>query len=332
MVKQFLPLTPELEVTVLNKISLVQLPVYLDFSSSLALERTCQFLFQTKWSQIILDFAQTTFIDSCGIGTLANLIKLANEKQIQIILWSVESKIQEALRAAGFESSLVIDAETQSIKRENDLFKKSQLISHHPSVNSWLKRVIDIWGALIGLSLTAILFMPIAIAIKLDSPGPILFSQMRRGWLGKPFRLWKFRSMVVNAEELKPFIENQIKGPFFKNKNDPRITKVGRFLRKSSLDELPQFWNVLKGEMSLVGTRPPTFDEVDQYTIPMWQRLNVKPGISGEWQINGRSKINNFDEVLELDLNYQKNWSIMYDVKLIFKTLSVFIDKNSGSF
>ena len=119
-----------------------------------------------------------------------------------------------------------------------------------------MKRLIDIVGAMVGLGITAILFIPIAIAIKLDSRGPIFFSQTRCGWMGTRFRIWKFRSMCTNAENLKEQIENQIDGPIFKNDNDPRITTVGSFLRRTSLDELPQFWNVLKGEMSLVGTRP----------------------------------------------------------------------------
>lgn len=133
--------------------------------------------------------------------------------------------------------------------------------------------------------------------------------------------------MVANAEELKLEVENQIEGPLFKNKNDPRITRVGKFLRRMSLDELPQFWNVLKGEMSLVGTRPPTLDEVEQYTLPQWQRLNVKPGITGEWQTNGRSQISNFDEIINLDLRYQNNWSPIYDLKLILKTLVILLKK-----
>ncbi|MFM7791990.1 MAG: sugar transferase, partial [Microcystis panniformis] len=127
--------------------------------------------------------------------------------------------------------------------------------------------------------------VPIAIAIKLDSPGPIFFSQTRCGWLGKEFKILKFRSMCVDAETLKDKIPNQAEGAFFKNKNDPRITRVGKFLRRTSLDELPQFWNVITGEMSLVGTRPPTPDEVERYDVPQWQRLDVKPGMTGEWQV-----------------------------------------------
>jgi lipopolysaccharide/colanic/teichoic acid biosynthesis glycosyltransferase len=137
--------------------------------------------------------------------------------------------------------------------------------------------------------------------------------------------------MVTNAEALKASIPNQAQGAFFKNDRDPRITRVGHFLRKTSLDELPQFWNVLKGEMSLIGTRPPTPDEIDQYEVSNWQRLDVKPGLSGEWQVNGRSKIRSFEEVIKLDLRYQQNWSLAYDLKLILKTLSVVFNKDAGA-
>ncbi len=210
---------------------------------------------------------------------------------------------------------------------------EEQLPTTHPSVRSWMKRLIDIVGALVGLAIAAVLFIPIAIAIKIDDPGPVFFSQIRCGWMGKRFRMWKFRSMYVDAEAKKAELEkhNQVQGAFFKIDNDPRITKVGSFLRRTSLDELPQFWNVLKGEMSLVGTRPPTPDEVERYEVPEWQRLDVKPGMTGEWQVNGRSSIRNFEDVIRLDLQYQKNWSLMYDLKLILKTIAILFRKNSGA-
>jgi lipopolysaccharide/colanic/teichoic acid biosynthesis glycosyltransferase len=175
------------------------------------------------------------------------------------------------------------------------------------------------------------MFVPIAIAIKLDSPGPIFFSQIRCGWLGRRFRIWKFRSMYVDAEARKSLIQNQADGKIFKNDNDPRITPVGRFLRRTSLDELPQFWNVLKGEMSLVGTRPPTPNEVEIYEVPEWQRLNVKPGMTGEWQVNGRSQVRDFEDIIRLDLRYQQNWSLTYDLRLLLKTISIVFHKNSGA-
>ncbi|MDB9515741.1 sugar transferase [Roseofilum reptotaenium CS-1145] len=193
----------------------------------------------------------------------------------------------------------------------------------HPSVHSPLKRLIDILGALVGLLLLSIIFIPVSIAIKLDSPGPILFTQKRYGLSGKPFTLYKFRSMVCNAEDLKKIVSNQARGMLFKNLQDPRITRVGHFLRKTSLDEFPQFWNVLKGEMSLVGTRPPIEQEVIQYNAYQWQRLNVKPGLTGEWQVNGRSQVKDFETVVALDLRYQERWNTTYDFIILVKTIWV---------
>jgi lipopolysaccharide/colanic/teichoic acid biosynthesis glycosyltransferase len=191
----------------------------------------------------------------------------------------------------------------------------------HPSVESKAKRLIDIAGALVGLGITAVFTVPLAIAVYLDNPGPLLYSQVRCGLNGKTFRIYKFRSMVKDADRLKHLVHNQAKGNIFKNRNDPRVTRVGRFLRKTSLDELPQFWNVLMGDMSLVGTRPPTVDEVMKYKRHHFQRLLVKPGITGEWQANGRSTVEDFEEIVQMDVAYQKKWSVFYDVKLILKTI-----------
>lgn len=222
----------------------------------------------------------------------------------------------------------------------------------HPSVRSFPKRLIDILGSLIGLGITAILSIPIAIAIKLESHGSVLFMQKRAGLMSKPFGIWKFRSMVKNAEMLKQKVANQItdstngnstngdSGKFFKNSNDPRVTKIGRILRKTSLDELPQFWNVLIGDMSLVGTRPPTFGEVGLYELDNeytdekmteWSRLDVKPGLTGVWQVNGRSSVKSFEEVMEFDLSYKQNWSLKYDLWLIFKTIMVLLNRKNSA-
>lgn len=193
----------------------------------------------------------------------------------------------------------------------------------HQSVYSRAKRLVDLLGASVGLSFTAILVIPIAVMMLIDSPGPIFYSQMRCGLRGKPFRIWKFRSMVVGAELCRHRITNEVEGCIFKNRNDPRTTHIGKFLRKTSLDELPQFWNILKGEISLVGTRPPTPDEVKRYSKHHYKRLLVKPGLTGEWQVNGRSKIKSFEEVVRMDLDYQRKWSLLYDLQLILKTVSV---------
>jgi len=191
----------------------------------------------------------------------------------------------------------------------------------HPSVSCMIKRSIDILGSLVGLLILAIIVLPIAIAIKIESPGPIFYSQVRHGLHGKKFRIWKFRSMVQNADDLKTLVENEVQGQIFKNENDPRITRIGRLLRRTSLDEFPQFWNVLQGDMSLVGTRPPTPDEVARYEVHHWERLNVKPGITGQWQVSGRSSIKDFEEVVKLDLLYQELWNPFYDLKLLLKTI-----------
>lgn len=200
----------------------------------------------------------------------------------------------------------------------------------HPAATSNVKRWLDIVGALIGLAITAVLFVPIAIAIKLDDFGPIFYRQIRCGLYGQPFFMWKFRSMVVHADLLKYSISNQANGNLFKNKNDPRITQVGNFLRRTSLDELPQFWNVLLGDMSLIGTRPPTPDEVRHYQPHHYQRLYVKPGISGEWQVSGRSVVEDFEEVVKLDIAYQTKWSVSYDLALMLKTIHVVLSRKGA--
>ncbi|MBD2090477.1 sugar transferase [Microcoleus sp. FACHB-1515] len=200
----------------------------------------------------------------------------------------------------------------------------------HPSTACIIKRTLDLLGSLVGLLIFAAVFLPIAIAIKFDSAGPIFYKQERYGLHGKTFTMYKFRSMVPNADELKALIPNEAKGLIFKNEQDPRITRVGRFLRQTSLDELPQFWNVFIGEMSLVGTRPPTADEVQHYSDRHWQRLNVKPGLTGEWQVNGRSSIKDFEKIVDLDLRYQNQWHPLYDFVIIFRTIQVLFKKGSA--
>jgi lipopolysaccharide/colanic/teichoic acid biosynthesis glycosyltransferase len=213
------------------------------------------------------------------------------------------------------------DSVVHSSPAQPQLGVSTQFKVPHRSAQSGIKRAIDILGSLIGLIIIAILFIPIAIAIKLDSPGPVLYHQERYGLLGRTFRMYKFRSMVVGADSLKSQITNEAQGLIFKNQEDPRVTRIGRFLRRTSLDELPQFWNVWLGDMSLVGTRPPTPDEVAHYSEHHWQRLNVKPGLTGEWQVNGRSRVKDFEEIVQMDLHYQVVWTPLYDLILIFKTI-----------
>ena len=188
-----------------------------------------------------------------------------------------------------------------------------------------IKRVMDMAGGLVGMLIT-LLFTPfVALAIKLDSPGPVFFSQVRIGRNGRRFRIYKFRSMYLDAEERKKELENQneIQGLMFKIENDPRITRVGKFIRKTSIDELPQFLNVLKGDMSLVGTRPPTEDEFEKYTQYYRRRISMTPGLTGLWQVSGRSEVEDFDDVVKYDLKYIDSWSLLLDVKILFRTVKV---------
>lgn len=195
-----------------------------------------------------------------------------------------------------------------------------------------IKRIMDIIGSLIGLTITAVLTPFIAIAIKLDSKGPVFFAQKRVGKNGRYFYLYKFRSMTTDAEERKKELmaQNEMDGPMFKVENDPRVTKVGAFLRKTSLDELPQFYNILIGNMSLVGTRPPTVDEFKQYDLYYRRRLSIKPGLTGLWQVSGRSDITDFKDVLKLDLQYIDNWSLSSDIRILLMTVWVVVMKRGA--
>lgn len=188
-----------------------------------------------------------------------------------------------------------------------------------------IKRVMDIAGGLVGMLITLLFFPFVAIAIRLDSPGPVLFSQIRIGRNGRRFKIYKFRSMYVDAEERKKELEkqNEMQGLMFKMENDPRITKVGKFIRKTSIDELPQFYNVLKGDMSLVGTRPPTADEFEKYNQYYRRRISMTPGLTGLWQVSGRSEIEDFDDVVKYDLQYIDNWSLTLDIKILLRTVWV---------
>jgi anti-anti-sigma factor len=340
----------EFPISVNGKTATIHLPPRISVLEAVAFKQTCHQLTDNPPTpdKIILDCSQTTFIDSSGIGALVHNMKATRNQEISLVLSQVQPQVIAVLSMTDLLQRLTVEPATHESgtqaanearkpgnRQASPVLDKEQMASlpmTHPSVKSKLKRSLDIVGALVGLGITAILFMPIAIAIKLDSPGPILFGQIRCGWMHRPFRMWKFRSMYVDAEARKAEVVNQIQGAkLFKNENDPRITKVGRFLRRTSLDELPQFWNVLKGEMSLVGTRPPTPNEVDLYEVPEWQRLDVKPGMTGEWQVNGRSTIKNFEDVVHLDRKYQKNWSLLYDIKLIFKTIWIVFKKDSGA-
>ena len=186
-----------------------------------------------------------------------------------------------------------------------------------------IKRVFDLAGSMVGMVLLAVATVIVGPIIKMESPGPIFFKQKRVGKNGRYFYLYKFRSMYVDAEERKSELmaQNEMSGLMFKMDNDPRITKVGKFIRKTSIDELPQFINVLKGDMSLVGTRPPTVNEFNQYEGHHKRRLSMKPGITGMWQAYGRNTVKDFEDVVKMDLNYIDNWSLGLDMKILGKTV-----------
>jgi exopolysaccharide biosynthesis polyprenyl glycosylphosphotransferase len=198
---------------------------------------------------------------------------------------------------------------------------------HRSVLASGLKRLLDLACSAVALVVLAPVFAVIALVLKVTSGGPVMFAQDRIGKGGRRFRFYKFRTMVEGAEARKAELEhlNEMSGPVFKIARDPRVTRVGAWLRKSSLDELPQFWNVLKGDMSLVGPRPPIPDEVERYTKRQAQRLAVTPGLTGLWQVSGRSTISGFDAWVEIDLRYVNEWSLWLDLRILAKTPFVVI-------
>ena len=214
-----------------------------------------------------------------------------------------------------------------------ELAQEDIIVPNENKVYLFLKRLIDIVGSGLGILILIPVFLIIGILIKLEDPkGSVFFSQKRNGLNGKEFNMYKFRSMVHNAEDLLESLmsKNEMDGPVFKIKDDSRITKIGKFIRKTSLDELPQLFNVLKGDMSLVGPRPPIPREVIQYNKYQYQRLLVKPGITCYWQISGRNNID-FDEWVELDLKYIKERNLFKDIYIILMTLPVLLgDKNAS--
>lgn len=218
----------------------------------------------------------------------------------------------------------IIKSHTNNI--ENEQSKDSRVLYN------FTKRVIDLIGSIIGLIILSPIMIIISILIKLESQGPVVFKQVRVGKNKRKFKMYKFRSMVNNAEDLKKNLEdkNEMSGPMFKIKEDPRVTKIGKFIRKTSIDELPQLINVLKGEMSLVGPRPSLVKEVDQFEDWMNRRLEVKPGLTCYWQVEGRNDID-FEEWMKLDVKYVDDRSIGLDIKLIFKTFFVLFGDEHAS-
>ena len=197
----------------------------------------------------------------------------------------------------------------------------------------FIKRCMDILGSLVGLFLTGVALLVFAPVIKYQSPGPIFYEQTRIGRNGRRFKFYKFRTMVVGADQMKEELmeQNEMDGLMFKMEDDPRIFGIGKFMRKYSIDELPQFWNVLKGDMSLVGTRPPTEEEFVQYELHHKARLGIRPGLTGMWQVSGRSDIKNFEEIVALDTQYISNWTLGMDVRILFRTIGVVLTGKGSS-
>lgn len=215
----------------------------------------------------------------------------------------------------------------QAVRKAGDYVVATYATRSVSTGNLLVKRGFDIFAGLIGSIITLALCIVIAPAIKIESKGPVFFAQKRIGRNGRMFTIYKFRSMYADAEERKAELmeHNEMNGSMFKMADDPRITKVGRFLRKTSIDEFPQFFNVLSGDMSLVGTRPPTVDEFNDYNLDQKGRLSFRPGLTGLWQVSGRNDITDFEDIVALDKEYIKNWSPLYDLKIILRTIPVML-------
>ena len=280
------------------------------------------------------------------VGSINNVIDICKNRMIDEVVFALERgasreplKYMHDLQDLGLTVRVVIDYLTpRNSRTEVSFFHDEIPIITFSSISFngdqlLAKRCLDFVGALVGLALTALMFPFIILAIKLDSPGPIFFGQPRVRENGRSFICWKFRTMCVDAEEQKQNLMalNEMKGAMFKVKNDPRVTRVGSFLRKTSLDEFPQFWNVLHGEMSLVGTRPPTPGEVATYENWHRKRISIKPGITGLWQVNGRNQVQEFDDVVRLDILYIETWTIWLDIRILFKTIWVVFARRGAS-
>lgn len=271
-------------------------------------------------------------------------LEYVKRHQVDLVIFSVNHLVRkkiehliEAFSEMGIDSLITIDSfaiETLETKLED--FGTTNVIRLSPRLFTdgelLLKRLMDIAGALVGCFICLIFGLIVAPLIFLEDPGPIIFKQKRVGRNGKFFYIYKFRSMYQDAEAKLQTLkdQNEMQGFMFKMKNDPRITKIGKILRKTSIDELPQFFNVLEGSMSLIGTRPPTVDEYNQYSAHHKRRISIKPGITGLWQVSGRSEITDFEEIVRLDCFYIDHWSITSDIKILLKTFAaVFTGKGS---
>lgn len=276
------------------------------------------------------------------VATYSNMFQYAKEQIVDEVFINVPYDSGESLAKVvdKFEDmGATVHVSIEILNRFEEYHKGFNMMGNIPVVTfanqyyDWkmliVKRLMDIAGALVGLAITLVVTILLAPPLLIESPGPLFFSQKRVGKNGRFFKIYKFRSMYRDAEQRKKDLEsqNEMNGLMFKMKDDPRITKVGKFIRKTSIDELPQFFNVLKGDMSLVGTRPPTVDEFRQYESHQKRRLSARPGITGLWQVSGRNSIKDFEDVVKLDVQYIDNWSIGLDIKIIAKTIKVVFEK-----
>jgi exopolysaccharide biosynthesis polyprenyl glycosylphosphotransferase len=270
--------------------------------------------------------------------SLSQLVATLHEHSVNGVILSAKhayfEQVESIIRACeleGVEAWLVADFFKTQISRTSfdDFYGRPVLVFRSTPEASWegvLKQVIDFVGACVLLVLFSPFFLFAALGIKLSSPGPIIFRQLRSGLNGRPFTIYKFRTMVTDAEQRKHELAamNEMSGPVFKVTNDPRITRIGRILRKFSIDEFPQLLNVLRGEMSLVGPRPLPVDEVKRFDdFAHRRRLSVKPGLTCLWQISGRNEVKDFKDWVRLDLEYIDNWSLWLDLKILWRTIPI---------
>lgn len=294
------------------------------------------------WGMTIIGFIDNNadrvgqrFCGATILGNHKNLAQILKDNVVDEVIFALPPRylgeIEELLKICelqGVEARIISDFFKLMIaKTKVDQIHGIPMVTFstksYDDIQLLLKRVIDVIGSLVMIIILSPLFLLIMIAIKLTSPGPVFYQWNVVGLNKKGFRSYKFRTMVVNADELKKELlnENEMKSIAFKMKDDPRITKVGRFLRKYSLDELPQLFSILKGDMSLVGPRPPLVTEVKEYDYWHRRKLSVKPGLTCLWQVNGRNEIADFDAWMRLDLEYIDNWSLWLDFKILLKTI-----------
>jgi exopolysaccharide biosynthesis polyprenyl glycosylphosphotransferase len=271
-------------------------------------------------------------------ASIPRLLELLHEQFVNGVIISAKHSYFEQVEAVlqaceveGVEAWLVADFFKTQIFRSSldDFYGRPVLVFRTTPESSWqgvVKRLMDFGGALVMIIGFSWLFVLVGLLIKLTSRGPVLFRQRRSGLNGAPFTIYKFRTMVTNAEQLQHELAamNEMKGPVFKVTKDPRVTRIGKYLRKSSLDEWPQFFNVLRGEMSLVGPRPLPVDEVKRFNdLAHRRRLSVKPGLTCLWQVSGRNEITDFSDWVRLDLEYIDNWSLWLDCKILLRTVPI---------